>query len=442
MYKRDIVNFLFLISFPVYGLGTYFSAVYSPSIGYVISISPHFLIILFYFIDLLYSREFEVRLNPNYFLMLLFVIASIASLFIALSKGLPEATMALTITKSLLVIVPFHSFLMMLLYNERKGSLVKLTLWSLSLLLAINIFGFFVLGLSNGLHSIEGRLNFPFLDGFYSGACLLAIIDLLLLHYLAKAWGDPWKFTWLSIYFSCNLILFLLINSRLTILIFMLVLVLCIVRLIRMRGLYLASMFTIPILLSSGFLIYQILQLPGLSSVLQRVDLKDVTTFNGRAYLWTDAMNWLMDDQRGLIFGNGHRGHYFLDMVRDVAKLWNEKDVHHLHLHSTSLEILVSQGVVFFLLFAFLFYRVYVHFRSTHKVEKEDGAFLPVVVFLLFLMQVDNFLYVDGLGFVIFSLLVSKIAITSKAPVKRSSGPIDLLDNGDFSLKKQRWMPA
>src|SRR6187402_2780905 len=98
MYKRDIINFLFIISFPVYGIGTYVSALYSPSAGYIISILPHLLIILFYFIDILYSREFEVRINMNYYLMLVFLLSSITSFFIALDKGLPEATLLLTIS--------------------------------------------------------------------------------------------------------------------------------------------------------------------------------------------------------------------------------------------------------------------------------------------------------------------------------------------------------
>lgn len=418
MYKRDIINFLFIVSFPIYGIGNYISAVKSPSIGYLVSISPHLAIILFYCIDLLYKREVKFRLNGYYFLMLLFILSSVASLFIALSKDLPEATLILTTSKSLLLIVPFQSFVIVVLYNEMKDSLLRLTLLSLSLLLFINLIGYFGLGLSNELHSIEGRLNFPFLDGFYSGAGLLAVINLLLLYYLKRTWKDPLRFGALSIYFLMNLAMFFLINSRLAILVFVLVLGLTLFRIIRMKGLYIVSMFTIPILLGSGVMIYKVLQLPGLSTVLQRVDLEDVTTFNGRAFLWRDAMDWLLVDQQGLLLGNGYKGHYFLGLISDVAKLWNEKNIHHMHLHSTSLEILVCQGLVFFLIFAFLIYKIYQHYKEKHKNGKEEGTFFPVVVFLLFIMQVDTFLYLDSLGFVIFSLLVARIAITNNVKVK------------------------
>jgi hypothetical protein len=414
MYKRDIINFLFIVSLPMYGIGMYYAAM-SPSGGYLISIMPHILILLFYFIDLLYQREFEFKINYKYFLMLLYLLSSSVSLFIALNKRLPESTFSLMLTKSLVMIVPFHSFLVVMLYNEGKENLLKLFLFGLSFLLAINLVGFYILGLSNSIHSIEGRINFPFLDGLYSGASLLAIINLVLLYYLQRSWNNPVRFATLASYFMFNLALFFLINSRLTILVFVLVLGLCLFRLIRANGLYILSMFTIPILLSSGILIYNLFQLPGLSTVFQRVDIEDVTTFNGRAYLWKDGMDWLLKDQQGLIFGNGYKGHYFLGLISDVAKLWNEKEMDHMHMHSTSMEILISQGLVFFIIFAILFYQVYQYFKNRNKNKEEEGAFLPIVIFLLFIMQVDTFLYLDSLGFIIFSLLVARMVVNKRS---------------------------
>jgi len=415
MDKRNIINFLFVSSFPVYGLGTYFSAVHSPAGGYIVSIFPLLLIILFYLIDLLYKNEFRIRLNGYYLFMLVFTLSSIASMFIALGKGLPEASLIQTIAKSVLLFVPFHAFLIMMLYNEKKENMVRLTLISLSVLLFINLAGFFGLGLSNAGHSIEGRLNFPFLDGFYSGASLLAIINLILLHYLKRNWKYPIRFGVLAAYFLLNLVLIFLINSRLSILILGMVMALWVFGAIRMKGIFLLSMFTLPILLTSGIIIYKVLQLPGLSFFLQRVNVEDVTTFNGRAFLWRDAMDWLMNDQRGLFFGNGYKGHYFMGLISDVAKLWNEKEVYHMHLHSTSLETLVCQGVVFFLLFAVLFYLVYAYYKKKSKEGNQEGALLPVVIYLLFIMQVDTFLYLDNLGFILFSLLISKLVIDKKA---------------------------
>ena len=413
--KRDIINVLFLISFPIYGIGTYVSGSGSPTIGYFISILPHVLIILFYCIDLLYKREFRIRVNWVYCVMLLYILSCVLSLFIALYNGLPDASLRVTIGRSMMMLVPFHAFLFVCLYNDsQEHKLVRLTICSLSVLLMINLAGYYVLGLTNQVHSIEGRLSMPFIESLYSGANLLVIIDLMLLYYLTRSLKRPVRFAFLVGYFLVNLAFFYQVNSRLSTLILLLVLLLFFTRAITVNGLFAASMFTIPVLLSGGFLLYKLLQLPGFSFLVQRADLTDVVTFNGRAFLWKDAIDWLLYDQRGLISGNGYKGHYFLDLIHDVVVLWNAEDAQHLHLHSTSLEVLVSQGIIFFIIFCCMFYLAYRFFKRKLTEGSEDGAFFPVVVFLLFIMQVDVFVYMDAMGFIIFSLLMSRRSISAQ----------------------------
>jgi hypothetical protein len=260
-------------------------------------------------------------------------------------------------------------------------------------------------------------LNFPFLDGFYSGACVLTILNLMLIYYLARTKDDPFKFSYLAAYFVLNLVLLYLINSRINILVFLFVAVLLSLRLIeKIRGLFLSSLFTVPILLSSGLFLYQILTLPIFTSMLKRVDIQDVMTFNGRAFIWQNVMNWLTDDQRGIFWGNGFKGHYFLDLISDVAKLWNSdvKDYHHMHLHSSSFEILVCQGIVGFAIFMILFHRTYTYYKSKYQNGDEAGVFFAVTVFLLFILQVDTFVYLESSGSVIFSLLMANALIQHK----------------------------
>jgi hypothetical protein len=424
MNKRDIINFLFIISFPVYGLGSYAAAVGSPSVGYMISIIPHLLIVVFYTVDVLCKREITVRVNAVYYLMLIFLVSTIISLVIALMKGLPEDNLAQTITKSIRIIVPFHAFLFFVLYNDDyENKIPLLCLISLSILLLINIAGYFGLGLTNATHYLEGRLNFPFMDGVYDGANLVAIINLLLLYYIVRSWDRPLTALFLITYFIVNLALFYKINSRLTMLIFICIFLLAVFRIVRARGLFALSLLTIPILLSSRLLIYDILRLPALSTIMKRIDIEDVTTYNGRYYLWRDAVDWLLEDRRGLLLGNGYKGHYFLDIISDVNKLWNidPRDAQHMHLHSTSLEILICQGVVIFILFSFIFYRVYVFYKTRHRENAGTGPFFPVVLFLMFILQVDTFLYLDGMGFILFSLMASAPAVMSHV-VERGHG--------------------
>jgi hypothetical protein len=419
MNKKDIVNFLYVIGFPVYGFGTYISAAKSPSLGYLISVFPHALIIVFYCIDLIYKRKFDIRINYIYSLMMLFIASTMASVFIALNKGLPEVTFTIIATKALIIPIPFHAFIFVVLYNtDNEGHLVKLTLKGLSYLLIINLVGFFGLHLTNEVHSLEGRLNFPFLDGLYSGACLLAIINLLLIKFIRNPYDNPVQFAGLTIYFMFNLVLFYYINSRLTMLIFIILLAMAFFKVLRARGVFIVSMFTIPILLNTGLLLYDIMTAPGFSSVFQRVDVEDVTTFNGRSYLWEDAMDWLYYDQRGILFGNGYKGHYFLELISDVAKLWNEKNMDHMHLHSTTLEILIGQGIIVYLLYVFIFYQIYAYFKMKHREGSEEGSFFIVVLFLLVIMQVDMFVYFDSLGFMILSFLVARAMVKDKVPAK------------------------
>ncbi|MBL6448118.1 hypothetical protein JMN32_17500 [Fulvivirga sp. 29W222] len=414
VYKKDIINILFVASFPIFGLGTYISASKSPSLGYLVSAAPYVLIVLFYLVDLLYRREFQIRVNIWYLTVVLFLLSTVASLFIALGKNLPDTTQSLTIARSIVILMPFQAFVVVHLYNEKGTELVRLTFISLTLLLLINLVGYFALGLSNNLHSIEGRVNFPFIDGIYSGACLVAILSLMLAYYFRSAQKHiGWLTGWL-VYFSLNLVLLFLINSRLTTMIFLVVLLLILLKAVRsVKSIYWVSVFTLPILLNTGLLIYKILNLPVFVSILKRVDLIDVSTFNGRAFLWQDAFNWLLYDQRGLLLGNGYRGHYFLEITSNVARLWNEQEAYHMHLHSTSLEILVSQGLFMLIIFFLLFYKALKYYRPALTNNEEKGMYLAILIFLLFIMEVDTFLYLESLGAIIFSWLLSYMVVDS-----------------------------
>src|SRR6478609_888587 len=144
MNKRDIINTLFILSFSVFGLGNYVSAANSPTAGYVLSVSFHFLIVLFYLVDLIYKREFQLRINSIYIWMTLYLLSSAASLFIASAKGLPDPSFIMMIGKSVLIFLPFQAFIIVSLYNEKqKDFLVELSLIGLSLLLFFNLVGFF-----------------------------------------------------------------------------------------------------------------------------------------------------------------------------------------------------------------------------------------------------------------------------------------------------------
>jgi len=242
----------------------------------------------------------------------------------------------------------------------------------------------------------------------------------MLIYHLMRIRKDPFRFSYLAAYLLFNMLLLYFINSRVNILIFLFVVLLLLFKLIeKLKGLFVSSLFTVPILLNSGLFLYQILTLPVFISMLKRVDIEDVLTFNGRAFIWQNVMNWLIDDRRGLFFGSGYKGHYFLDLISDVARLWNSdaKDYHHMHLHSSSLEVLVCQGLFGLAVFMMLLYLVYSHYRKEYQNGRPQGVFFAVAVFLLFISQVDVFVYLESSGSVILSLLIASVVIENKSKV-------------------------
>lgn len=418
IYKRDIVNFLFVTSFPVFGLGKYVSGAMSPSLGFVVSIAPYFLILLFYGVDLLYKREFQMRLNRNYWLMLAFLLSTVISVFVSFRKNLPNLDLQFTILRSLLLLIPFHAFVVVLLYNRGKDNLFRLTLMGLNLLLLINVIGFYGLGMSNEVHSIEGRINFPFLEALYSGAGLVVIISLMVIYRLAAVWNYPLRFSGLLAYLLVNVFFLFYINSRLVIIIFIIVMLIYLFKLgSRFAYLFLFSFFTLPLLLNTSRLIYEILSMPLFVSLLQRVDMFDIMTYNGRSLLWENVFDWMISDQRGFIFGNGFQGHYFLGIQYDVAKLFGIRDLDNLHLHSAVLEIIVNQGIVGVILVLAIFVKACLHYKRLYEQQAMDGAFYYVLLFMLLLLHVDMLQYMDNLGSIVFSLLVARIAIKQEQSV-------------------------
>ena len=120
-----------------------------------------------------------------------------------------------------------------------------------------------------------------------------------------------------------------------------------------------------------------------------------------------------MFDQRGIIFGNGSGGHYFLHLVPDLAKKWFTKE-ENLHLHSTVLMTVVDQGIFGLALLLLVCYRMYLHYRTEFQKNSADAIFFPVAVFLIFVMQVDTFAYLGTLGYTILCLLVARASMNLK----------------------------
>jgi hypothetical protein len=117
--------------------------------------------------------------------------------------------------------------------------------------------------------------------------------------------------------------------------------------------------------------------------------------------------------------------------------MWNEENTHHMHLHSSSLEILVSQGILFFIVYCVMLHKTYMYYRSKHAERKEQGVFLPIMIFLFFILQVDTFVYLDNLGFLLFSMMVARVSIRGKTAesIKKYLAPDERSSEGPEKVK-------
>jgi hypothetical protein len=431
MYKKDIINILFIASFSIYGVGNYIAASMSPTIGLLITISGWLLIIAFFLLDAVYRREFKMNFRWRlYGLMTLFTLSTAASLYVAYYKGLPNTNLAIVTLRALLQILPFQAFVIVLWYNRNsdKKFLVRSTMLALTIMLFINLLGFMA-GLQNAGHGFEGRLNLPFFPGIYTAAGMMLVMNLVFIRQIGRMWTDPGRWVWRVAFVLLNLVLVYFINSRLTMMVFLLVLAFTFLRLIRTNLVFWLSMFTLPIVLSLRYALYQILSLPAFVAVMQRVDFEDVTSFNGRAYLWEIGMHWLLEDQRGLLFGNGYGGQYFLDLLTFYARLWSGGKSDTVHFHSSSLEIAVNQGMLAFILFAYLLFRIFKYYRAKYFERHPDGDFYVAIIYMLFVLHIDTFVYM-GLGAILFGLLMARLVVKEEEPSKNVVGeppPMEVL---------------
>jgi hypothetical protein len=415
--KRKLVNTLFTLAFPLYGVGAYL--MFSPgkgfSIGLFFATAPFLLILLFYGLDLLYRGSLTPRVNSIYGLCMAALLSIAFSVQLGLHYNSPVLNPINRTVLMLLFLVPFNAAVVVQVYNRDQADydFAWHMMKALLLLIGLNLAGY-AAGMRNLLHSFDERISFPFVMGIYDSAHLLAFVNLILLGYMKDFTKRPMHFLGFTAVYLINLAVIMSVNSRLSFMIFFVLTILFITKAAKAtRGLFTISLFTMPLLMSFALLIYEVLSLPFFVAILSRVDKKDVTTFNGRTYIWESAWDWVMDDRRGLLFGNGYNGQYRIRLLEHVAKLWNEPGSYNLHMHSAFLEILVNQGLVGL----FLMYMVYWHGFKRYRLQYVGAtAMAPLFAgftYLMFAWQIDIFGYGFYMGFLLLFMLMAPWAVRS-----------------------------
>ena len=414
--KKKLVNALFIINFLFYGFGQYVTNNISTPAGHMLSILPHILLIVFYALDSLYGRQFVFRVNFQALWVLLFVGVFGYSGLVGLRVGIPGYDFVKTLTEVLRVGVPFVGFLIWNFYNADDDAFdpVRQTLIGLGIYFIVNLMGV-AAGITTQAHGFEDRISLPFSDGIYDGGNVLAIFAILIFPILIQLRGASvgQRFKYI-LYFGAICALLFVINSRLTILILMFILGIFTVRLAYVHwAIFAGAWFMIPFLLNSKMLVYNILSSPMFASILKRVDLEDITSYNSRAYIWERAVEWIEKDQTGILTGNGFRGFGTLRIYEDITDKWMV-DVYTLHSHSTMLDLMICQGLIGLGIVFGMMYLAMQFFRRAGKNKENTARFYPIIIFLLYLMQIDSFVYPGGIGFEIFLMMFSLLAVNRK----------------------------
>ena len=421
--KIKLVNTLFLLTFPFYGLGTYVTFKTNFSAGVILSVLPSILILLVYGLDLLYRGKVTPMVNRVYAVGMLFITSLVISMWVAFGKNFPGLNPLNTTSLSVMFLVPFNAAVVVQVYNRANEDFdfSWLLLKSLSFFILLNLVGY-AGGLRNLVHGFEGRINLPFMRGIYDASHVMSVINLMLIFYLRDFVRKPFRFIVLGALFMMN------INSRLSFMIFVVLISLFLFKFMKViRGLYTISLFTMPLMMSFALLIYQILSLPFFVAILQRVDKEDVTTFNGRTYIWNSMADWAMYDRTGWLFGLGYRGQYELRMLDFLAVLWGEEHSFNFHLHSSFLEITMDQGVVGLVLFYLCVWYGFSYYRKHYVAGSLEGPLFAGIVYLMFIWQIDIFCYGIDLGNPIFFSMLSLAAIDPRFITRRQRAL-----NGEF----------
>jgi hypothetical protein len=238
---------------------------------------------------------------------------------------------------------------------------------------------------------------------------------------------QPLYFSKLLLYLLLCLAMIFMINSRLQVLVFLLTVILFVFNTgMKSRLMFFASIFFVPILLNFALLVYRILSLPALEAILMRVSKQDVTTFNGRAYLWQTVLDWLMNNQTGLWFGNGYKGHVVLHLLDFEAKVRWHVNTYQMHLHSTAFELLTSTGIIGYGLFIVIMYKTFLYLRKAHGERRPEAVFIPVMFFIVWVLQIDTLVYIGSVGNVFLALLWAMVTVGYKRKAEELETPAAL----------------
>lgn len=416
-----------MISFTNFGVCLYLSRTVGGGSGFVVAgellaIIPYISILFLYLTSLFIRRKYAllespiVRVNTQFYWVLAFFLTLIFARIRALHNGVPFQSLFNITSASLIYVIPFLAFIVFFHLNSWQTA-IRLLLYALAIYVLVNLVGFEA-GLTNASHSLPGRLNLPFGNGFYNVGNVIICFTLLLLGGLLNRKKLGINLSFLVFFIALNCIITIGINSRTTLLVVFLVSFLWLTGMIKWRRLIFAgSWLILPALLAFSDILYEVLRLPVFKSVLSRVSYKDVTQFNGRRPMWEAAIEWLTSFSDGVFVGNGYKGALHLGFYSKVHEGWIEDGnfkgdlLSSLHLHSSILEYGVSQGLIGLIFFGGILFIITRFYLKAYLQNQLAGILYPVSIFLLFISQLDIFVYEPAMGIIWIMVLTAPVVI-------------------------------
>lgn len=420
---ENILYILYILGFLAYGLKFLLGP--AKTFSSLISLTPFLLIILIRFVSVVSTglkKPYRIiPLTSALGLGISHFVLSFISRIRADINQLPGSTLLFSLSSFATYFIPFLATLIVFgykrKYNFSKIRPLNLLYVSIGMLFLVNVFGYFG-NLEIQGHSFAGRINLPLMPGIYSGANMTAIIFLIGFSYLKLNGIKLLNFKTLSVKtFKPFSVLVLTIlsayillgtNSRLTILTVIFTIIISFNKSdLLYKILFYSSFLTIPILLNFGELVYLVLKQPIFSGLLQRVDFEDIITFHGRSYLWERLIEWISGMGDGFFLGNGYRGQYFIKLVEDVGRKWYGDTYAGtlIHMHSSFGEMIIAQGLIGFIIYFCILFRIHKFITSRLGKSKEYKILYTVYIFLLFLFQIDEFAYFDNIGAIVLAYL-------------------------------------
>ena len=206
-----------------------------------------------------------------------------------------------------------------------------------------------------------------------------------------------------------------MINARLFILTLILVLLIFFFKFEKFgKTITVFSLFTLPFLISLRFFLPIVLSAPPFNVLLQRVDVRGITTFNNRIYLWEPALEWLENFGQGVLFGNGYKGYYFIRLVEKNSYINPGFLTIDKHLHSATLETLLSQGILGYALFFIIFLILVNYYKDKSKDDVRYKSLYMIVLYIVLVSHYDGNVGVYSIGFYILSYLYANIKPLNK----------------------------